>query len=47
MITRLYLEQFRSFQQAELLVDNLTLLVGTNASGKSNVFGNLIWKPFH
>jgi predicted ATPase len=37
MITRLYLEQFRSFQQAELFVDDLTLLVGTNASGKSNV----------
>lgn len=37
MITRLSLERFKSFQQAELLVDDFTVLVGTNASGKSNL----------
>jgi predicted ATPase len=37
MITRFYLERFKSFQQAELALDAFTLLVGTNASGKSNL----------
>jgi predicted ATPase len=37
MLTRLRLERFKNFKEAELALGPLTLLVGTNASGKSNV----------
>lgn len=37
MIRSLHLEKFKNFQDAELQLGNLTLLVGTNASGKSNL----------
>jgi AAA15 family ATPase/GTPase len=37
MITKLRLENFKNFQSAELALGPLTLLVGTNASGKSNL----------
>ncbi|MFV9507407.1 MAG: AAA family ATPase [Oscillochloridaceae bacterium umkhey_bin13] len=37
MLTQLQLSNFKSFQQATLNLGGLTLLVGTNASGKSNV----------
>ncbi len=37
MLTRLRLERFKSFLDAELSLGPLTLLVGTNASGKSNI----------
>jgi predicted ATPase len=37
MITRIQLTNFKSFQHAELLIGPLTLLVGTNAAGKSNI----------
>ncbi len=37
MLKKLRLERFKSFQEAELVLGPLTLLVGTNASGKSNV----------
>jgi predicted ATPase len=37
MITKLRLERFKNFQTAELELGPLTLLVGTNASGKSNL----------
>lgn len=37
MITQLRLTNFKSFQQATLNLGGLTLLVGTNAAGKSNV----------
>lgn len=37
MLTRLYLRRFKNFLDATLLMGPLTLLVGTNASGKSNL----------
>ncbi len=37
MITKLRLERFKNFQAAELALGPLTVLVGTNASGKSNL----------
>lgn len=37
MITRLRLQGFKNFQDATLVLGPLTLLVGTNASGKSNL----------
>lgn len=37
MIKRLHLESFKNFAEADLDVGPLTLLVGTNASGKSNI----------
>ena len=38
MLTSLTLHGFKSFRHAELKLSRLTLLVGANASGKSNVF---------
>ena len=37
MLKRLRLENFKSFKNAELSLGDLTVLVGTNASGKSNI----------
>ncbi len=37
MLKKLKLERFKNFREAELSLGNLTLLVGTNASGKSNI----------
>ncbi|MGK7874606.1 MAG: AAA family ATPase [Xenococcaceae cyanobacterium] len=37
MLKKLRLERFKNFKEAELIIGNLTLLVGTNASGKSNI----------
>lgn len=37
MITRLHLQNFKNFQDATLHLGPLTILVGANASGKSNV----------
>jgi len=37
MIERLHLQRFKNFLDAELRFGGLTLLVGTNASGKSNL----------
>lgn len=37
MLTKLRLENFKSFKEAELALGPLTLLVGANASGKSNL----------
>lgn len=41
MITSLLLENWKSFEQAVLHVDTLTVLIGTNASGKSNALDAL------
>ncbi|MFT5998092.1 MAG: putative ATPase [Neolewinella sp.] len=38
MVKRLHLENWKSFADATLVVQPLTVLVGTNASGKSNIF---------
>ncbi len=37
MLKKLRLERFKNFKQAELTLGPLTILVGTNASGKSNL----------
>lgn len=37
MFTKLHLKNFKNFRNAELALGPLTLLVGTNASGKSNL----------
>ncbi len=37
MLEKLRLENFKNFRNAELSIGPLTLLVGTNASGKSNI----------
>jgi len=37
MLKQLILENWKSFRYAELPIDPLTVLIGTNASGKSNV----------
>lgn len=37
MLTKLKLKNFKNFKDAELTLGNLTILVGTNASGKSNL----------
>jgi predicted ATPase len=37
MLKRLYLQHFKNFKDAELELGSFTLLVGTNASGKSNI----------
>lgn len=37
MLKKLRLERFKNFQEAELTLGPLTVLVGTNASGKSNI----------
>lgn len=36
MLKKLILENWKSFRYAELLIDPLTVLIGANASGKSN-----------
>jgi len=37
MLKKIRLERFKNFKKAELTVGNLTILVGKNASGKSNI----------
>ncbi len=37
MIKRIKLERFKNFESAELILGPLTLLIGSNASGKSNI----------
>jgi energy-coupling factor transporter ATP-binding protein EcfA2 len=37
MLKRLHLQQFKNFKDTELELGDFTLLVGTNASGKSNI----------
>jgi predicted ATPase len=41
MLKKLILENWKSFRYAELPIDPLTVLIGTNASGKSNVIDAL------
>ncbi|MBI4740817.1 MAG: AAA family ATPase [Betaproteobacteria bacterium] len=42
MITELQLENWKSYEQASLHIDPLSVLVGTNASGKSNALDALL-----
>lgn len=37
MIKKVYFENFKSFSKTEILIENLTTLIGTNASGKTNM----------
>ncbi len=37
MVTKLRLERFKSFEDAELVLGPHTLFIGANASGKSNI----------
>lgn len=41
MLKKLILKNWKSFRYAELPIDPLTVLIGTNASGKSNVIESL------
>lgn len=41
MITRLHLHNWKSFEDASLYIDPLTFVIGTNASGKSNILDAL------
>lgn len=41
MLKQVTLENWKSFRNAELYIDPLTVLIGTNASGKSNVIDAL------
>lgn len=41
MLKQLILENWKSFRYAELEIDALTILIGTNASGKSNALDGL------
>jgi predicted ATPase len=43
MLKKLILENWKSFRCAELDIDPLTILIGTNASGKSNAIDALIF----
>ncbi|HHJ06076.1 MAG TPA: chromosome segregation protein SMC, partial [Anaerolineae bacterium] len=37
MLTRLRLKRFKNFKDTELVLGPLTTLIGSNASGKSNI----------
>ncbi|MCP4514997.1 MAG: AAA family ATPase, partial [Delftia sp.] len=37
MITKLVLERFKNFEKAEITLGPLTVLIGANATGKSNL----------
>ncbi|MDE6648513.1 MAG: AAA family ATPase [Muribaculaceae bacterium] len=43
MITALTLHNWKSFDKGTLLIDQITFLIGTNASGKSNIVDALIF----
>ena len=43
MITELRLENWKSYEKASLHIDPLSVLVGTNASGKSNALDALLF----
>lgn len=43
MIKELILENWKSFEKATLFIDPLTILIGTNASGKSNTLDALLF----
>ena len=46
MITKLHLVNWKSFEDSTIYIDPLTFLIGTNASGKSNVLGKMRLLPF-
>lgn len=42
MIKKFYFENFKGFVKTELYIENLTTLIGTNASGKSNAIEGML-----
>lgn len=40
MIKSFIFENFKSFEKAELSLESVTSLIGSNSSGKSNAVGN-------
>lgn len=42
MLTKIILEDWKSYEKAELFIDQLSVLVGSNASGKSNALDALL-----
>ncbi|MBR3413456.1 MAG: AAA family ATPase [Bacteroidales bacterium] len=46
MIKEVYLENWKSFSPSRLYIDPLTVLIGTNASGKSNLL-DALWFLSH
>jgi len=45
MIKELTLTNWKSFEKATLYIDPLTIIIGANASGKSNTLDALLSKP--
>ena len=43
MITEISLHNWKSFEDSTLLIDQITFLIGTNASGKSNIVDALMF----
>lgn len=41
MIKEIYFKNWKSFKEAKLYIDPLTVLIGTNASGKSNIIDGI------
>ena len=37
MIKKIYFENFKCFSKTEIQIENFTTLIGTNASGKTNM----------
>lgn len=42
MIKKIYFENFKGFLKAELQIENITTLIGTNASGKTNAIEGMM-----
>lgn len=42
MIKKIYFENFKSFARTEIQIENITTLIGTNSSGKSNMIEGMM-----
>lgn len=42
MIKKIYFENFKSFSKTEIQIENITTLIGTNASGKTNMIEGMM-----
>ena len=45
MITKIRLQNWKSFKDSTIYIDSLGILIGTNASGKSNVLDAFAFSP--
>ena len=43
MITKIRLQNWKSFKDSTIYIDSLGILIGTNASGKSNVLDAFVF----